>query len=80
MVAHQAFPNPATDGFTLKISSPNLRGATLVVLDMMGKEVYRNAINGDNMYVSTLDWPRGLYVYAVEGMANLSVKGKVILR
>lgn len=59
---HQAevFPNPGSNQFTIQTETPF---SNVIVYDLMGRQVYNQAISGNTIHINTDNWPSGVYFW-----------------
>ncbi|MBS1646239.1 MAG: T9SS type A sorting domain-containing protein [Bacteroidetes bacterium] len=71
------YPNPSTGLVTVSI--PNLNGATtLIITDMIGKEIYRNALKDNDTNVDLSNLQRGMYLISVSDGKNIQTSKLII--
>lgn len=73
-----AYPNPAKDNIT--IQTKQLKGGSLFVYDIMGKEVLSAKINNDETNLSLNNLKAGVYILKVLNSENLIVGNKKIIK
>ena len=72
----QIYPNPAMDGFKVKI--PGAQNAEIRVLDLSGREVYRAALHNDQTRISTKGFSPGMYLVHVKDDKGTAVRKIVV--
>lgn len=79
-VSWQAYPNPASDYFYLKVHEPfYLSNAELKLLDLTGKEVLvQPNINENEILVLKGNLPEGMYFFTLHQNGRLLAKGKMV--
>jgi len=69
-----AYPNPADDKITLKLSS-EWKGGTVTLVDMSGKVVRQDTVKGGEQIFSLESVPTGAYLLKVsQGMRTVARK------
>lgn len=76
------YPNPATEGFTLRYFLPENTSATYEILDIMGKTVDEGILEkqegSSKKHIQSADWARGVYFVKVRHALG-SITQKFIL-
>lgn len=72
----QVYPNPARDGFRVKI--PGAQNAEISILDLSGREVYRTGLRGDQSRISTVGFSPGMYLVHVRDDEGTAVRKIVV--
>ena len=59
---HQAevFPNPGSNQFTIQTETPF---SNVIVYDLMGRQVFSQAVSGSTIRIDTDNWPSGVYFW-----------------
>jgi len=70
----QIFPNPANSILNIQVENEKLENGNLQIIDMSGKLVLSDKINGKYMTINTLSLPNGTYQLIVEKNGNKSIK------
>jgi alpha-tubulin suppressor-like RCC1 family protein len=70
------YPNPANSILNIhhSIPSPNQQ---LIITDILGNEIYKDAIIGYDNYISVASWSNGIYFYEVREQEG-STRGKFV--
>ncbi len=63
------YPNPATDALVIG----NVAGGDVLVLDMLGKQVWSGKVTSDRFAVDVRNWARGAYVLRVHDAHRVQV-------
>lgn len=80
-VQASAYPNPATTFVNIRYKVENPQGANLVIRNILGGEVYRQAVQGEGrVEVSTSDLAPGIYVYGIEEKGKMLVTKKLLVK
>jgi hypothetical protein len=75
------FPNPASDHFTVSISSEIiLQDAELVLTDVTGREVMRSKIQNSETEFSTVELSDGVYFYQLINSESIIGNGKLVVQ
>ena len=62
-----------------KVENP--QGANLVIRNLLGSEVYRQAVQGEGrVVVSTSDLAAGIYVYGIEEKGRMLITKKLLVK
>ncbi|MBL7893769.1 MAG: CotH kinase family protein [Bacteroidia bacterium] len=79
-VSWQAFPNPATNYFYIKVNEPfYLSGAELRLCDVNGKEVLKESnINYNEILILKGNLAAGMYFFNLQQNGKLVAKGKIV--
>lgn len=79
-VSWQAFPNPATNFFYIKIQEPFvLRNAKLTIIDAMGRTVSeQEGISENELLITRGNLPAGMYYYSLIQNNIRVIRGKVV--
>ena len=72
------YPNPAKDNIT--IQTKQLKGGSLLIYDIMGKEVLSTRINNDETILNINNLKTGVYILKVLNKENLIVGNKKIIK
>ena len=72
------YPNPAKDNITIKTNQ--LNGGYLFLYDIMGKEVLRKTISGDETFLDISNLKSGIYVLKVLSKDNSIVENRKIIK
>ncbi len=56
----EVFPNPGSNQFTIQTETPF---SNVIVYDLMGRQVYNQAISGNTIRIDTNNWPSGVYFW-----------------
>ena len=56
----EVFPNPGSNQFTIQTEIPL---SNVIVYDLMGRQVYNQAISGNTIHINTDNWPSGVYFW-----------------
>lgn len=76
-----AYPNPATTTVNIRYKVENPQGANLVIRNILGGEVYSQAVQGEGRaVVSTSDLAPGIYVYGIEEKGRMLVTKKLLVK
>ena len=61
-LSHQAeaFPNPGTDQLTIQTNAPFTE---VIVYDLLGRQVFSQAISETTIHINTENWPFGVYFW-----------------
>lgn len=73
------YPNPATDYFTVKVSSEH-KGSQLVFTNLLGKVVLRKSIDNSELNISTNQFPGGVYFYSLIDNGIIIETKKLIIK
>ncbi|HEV7230158.1 MAG TPA: T9SS type A sorting domain-containing protein [Bacteroidia bacterium] len=68
------FPNPAKDGFEIRISSPGNTNWILHVYDALGQEIRNQKLIDENNYISRNGLPAGMYTVRISNGSESQVK------
>jgi len=69
------YPNPAKDGFTIRLETAEAQLENIEVVDVTGKTVFRNAFKGENeIRLDVSNWSSGLYIVHVQTNQGFSVQ------
>lgn len=80
-VQASAYPNPATTSVNIRYKVENPQGAHLVIRNILGGEVYRQAVQGEGRaVVSTSELTPGIYVYGIEEKGKMLVTKKLLVK
>lgn len=80
-VQASAYPNPATTFVNIRYKVENPQGANLVIRNLLGSEVYRQAVQGEGrVVVSTSDLAAGIYVYGIEEKGRMLITKKLLVK
>ena len=71
-IAMQIFPNPSSNGFTVKTSLASYQNAEIIIAGLNGHLQSKIPITGETTTISTKGWKPGVYV------CNLFVEGKLL--
>ncbi len=71
-IAMLIFPNPSSNGFTVKTSLASYRNAEIIIAGLNGHLQSKILITGETTTISTKGWKPGVYV------CNLFVEGKLL--
>ena len=71
----EVFPNPGSNQFTIQTETPF---SNVIVYDLMGRQVYNQAISGNTIRINTSNWPSGVYFWKVFSETNGAACGKWI--
>lgn len=79
-ISWQAYPNPASDFFFLKVQEPfMLHNAVFSLRDALGREFIRNEnISENELIILRGNLPEGLYHYRLSQNGKTLLKGKVV--
>ena len=74
---HQAevFPNPGSNQFTIQTETPF---SNVIIYDLMGRQIFNQAISGNTIRINTDNWPSGVYFWKVFSETNGAACGKWI--
>ena len=72
------YPNPANNNITIKANQ--LNGGYLFLYDIMGKEVLRKTISGDETFLDISNLKSGIYVLKVLSKDNSIVENRKIIK
>ena len=63
----QVYPNPATDLLTIRVGEavPN-KPLNVVVIDVMGRAVFKEAVSATDLRLDVSQWPSGVYIIQME--------------
>ena len=63
----QVYPNPATDLLTIRVGEavPN-KPLNVVVIDVMGRAVFKEAVSATDLRLDVSQWPSGVYFLQIE--------------
>jgi hypothetical protein len=78
-----AFPNPANDFITIYYELPDgVSNAEMLIHDIDGNVVRKFDIahQSDNMIISTVSFPKGFYLYAINSGSRFIKSGKFIVQ
>jgi hypothetical protein len=70
-------PNPASDQIRLHFEDYELKAGSVSVFSTAGKRQYESIITGPTLYITTQDWPAGLYFVKV--LIDGKIKTKSLL-
>jgi hypothetical protein len=73
----KTFPNPTSDKFTIQLPE-NYESESVQVFDIIGKQIYQNTEQNNQIEVPSSAWAKGVYFYRVELEDGLFVNGKII--
>lgn len=71
-------PNPATDYVSINLG--NTETANLRVVDVLGKVVYSDVINGGQKTISLNDFKNGVYIIVIDAPGIKTLNKKLIVR
>jgi len=71
-IAMQIFPNPSSNGFTVKTSLASYQNAEIIIAGLNGHLQSKIPITGETTDISTKGWKPGVYI------CNLFIKGKLL--
>jgi photosystem II stability/assembly factor-like uncharacterized protein len=74
----ELFPSPNNGSFTIKISEKGDNSLNLEIIDVMGRKVYSNILQGETEYKLSPNLPAGLYFARIKGERISGVKSFVI--
>jgi len=74
--ALRVYPNPAT-GYIMVESPENI--SQVKIMNLVGKEIYRNKVAGNSLKIATGDFKPGMYILQVTGNGKISTR-KVTIR
>lgn len=75
----QLYPNPAHEMLTLELPAPVLAGSSLLLMDMMGREIRRQPVTSGPHTVSLADVAAGVYLLQVRASTGtLLAQGRVL--
>lgn len=78
-ISMDVFPNPAASWVTLK-SSKILKNASLSVVDLNGKQLFKESFNEFNTYtLKCADWANGTYLISLTDQSGNSYSSKLII-
>lgn len=74
------FPNPAIDNFTVSFNASNKTNKTnFVLVDVAGREVMNDMVEGDKAVINSSTLSGGVYFYSLTNDGELLGKGKVVI-
>ena len=56
----EVFPNPGSNQFTIQTETPF---SNVIVYDLMGRQVFSQAVSGSTIRINTDNWPSGVYFW-----------------
>ena len=62
----------------IKVSSEDLNGSNITIMDVVGQVVHTQALNGTNTTIPTNSWSEGTYFVKVSGILNKTQKVMVV--
>ncbi len=71
------YPNPATRELTVK--SPELNGATVELINLLGKTVYKSVIKDSKSLINVEDYLPGVYILKISRDTQTQILKKVII-
>ncbi|MEO8934401.1 MAG: T9SS type A sorting domain-containing protein [Xanthomarina sp.] len=71
--------NPITDGFTL-VSTKEYKDATISIVDITGKVVYRHKTNINQSTTLPLNLASGMYILNVDTHADVNLRTKLLIK
>jgi hypothetical protein len=78
--AHKIYPNPAGNGITISVENKSLENCTFLLFDLSGKLVFeKKEICGQTCQIEIPELENGLYVYTLNDMENVQIRGKMVL-
>lgn len=72
------FPNPARESFTIR-SSFNTQGSTVIISDLMGKQVLKSDINNESTTIKTDGLTSGIYIITVNANDQQMMTKKLVI-
>jgi hypothetical protein len=74
----QLAPNPAYDKIHLNVQKNKNEDIEIKILDLAGKEYYKNNTRLNELEINTMDWPAGVYMLSVLGSSAQQTEKLII--